>query len=120
MASHEQPFCIQAGPDGLEALIVNFPRGEPSLAETKAISASAFRKWRCVLCGFVYDETLGLPEEGIPAGTRWAEGPAYFPAGRYLLSASKSGFVDTSYGAKRPGRPGTPLQVADGEVSDRP
>ncbi|MCR7571742.1 rubredoxin, partial [Pseudomonas aeruginosa] len=28
------------------------------------------RKWQCVVCGFIYDEALGLPEEGIPAGTR--------------------------------------------------
>lgn len=27
------------------------------------------RKWQCVVCGFIYDEALGLPEEGIPAGT---------------------------------------------------
>ncbi|MCR7648156.1 rubredoxin, partial [Pseudomonas aeruginosa] len=24
------------------------------------------RKWQCVVCGFIYDEALGLPEEGIP------------------------------------------------------
>ncbi|MCR7118587.1 rubredoxin, partial [Pseudomonas aeruginosa] len=22
------------------------------------------RKWQCVVCGFIYDEALGLPEEG--------------------------------------------------------
>ncbi|RTX04159.1 rubredoxin, partial [Pseudomonas aeruginosa] len=21
------------------------------------------RKWQCVVCGFIYDEALGLPEE---------------------------------------------------------
>lgn len=24
-------------------------------------------------CGFLYDEALGLPEHGIPPGTRWSE-----------------------------------------------
>ena len=33
------------------------------------------RRWLCVLCGFVYDETLGLPEEGIAPGTAWADVP---------------------------------------------
>jgi rubredoxin len=33
------------------------------------------RRWRCVLCGFVYDEALGLPEEGIAPGTAWADVP---------------------------------------------
>jgi len=27
------------------------------------------------MCGFIYDEALGRPEEGIPAGTRWLEIP---------------------------------------------
>ncbi|PSJ29198.1 rubredoxin [Streptosporangium nondiastaticum] len=25
----------------------------------------------CLLCGWVYYEALGLPEEGIPPGTPW-------------------------------------------------
>jgi len=33
------------------------------------------QKWLCVVCGFVYDETKGLPSEGIPAGTRWVNIP---------------------------------------------
>jgi rubredoxin len=27
------------------------------------------------MCGFVYDEARGLPEDGIRAGTRWEEIP---------------------------------------------
>ena len=34
------------------------------------------KKYQCVVCGFIYDEALGLPEEGIPAGTAWADVPA--------------------------------------------
>ena len=37
------------------------------------------------------------------------------PAGRYMLSASKQGYVTTSYGAKRPNRPGTALVLGDGQ-----
>ena len=37
------------------------------------------------------------------------------PAGRYSLTASKSGFLNLSYGARRPGRTGQPYQVRDGE-----
>ncbi|MCK7596925.1 rubredoxin [Microbulbifer sp. CAU 1566] len=33
------------------------------------------RKFMCILCGFVYDEKLGRPEEGIPAGTAWQDVP---------------------------------------------
>jgi rubredoxin len=34
------------------------------------------RKWQCVVCGFIYDEALGCPEEGIAAGTAWEDIPA--------------------------------------------
>ncbi|MYR84701.1 rubredoxin, partial [Streptomyces sp. SID685] len=33
------------------------------------------RAWMCLLCGWVYYETLGLPEEGIPPGTPWEDIP---------------------------------------------
>ena len=35
----------------------------------------AYRTWMCVVCGFIYDEADGLPEEGIAAGTRWEDIP---------------------------------------------
>jgi rubredoxin len=35
-----------------------------------------FKVWRCMLCGFTYDEAAGLASDGIPAGTRWSEVPA--------------------------------------------
>ncbi|ODB84202.1 rubredoxin [Candidatus Thiodiazotropha endoloripes] len=33
------------------------------------------KKYQCIVCGFIYDEAEGLPEEGIAAGTRWREIP---------------------------------------------
>jgi len=37
--------------------------------------AEAFKSWRCVTCGFVYDEAEGAPDEGLAPGTRWADVP---------------------------------------------
>ena len=37
---------------------------------------NAFRKWQCLGCGEIYDEALGCPDEGIPAGTRFEDLPA--------------------------------------------
>ena len=34
-----------------------------------------YRKFMCVVCGFIYDEEAGLPEEGIEPGTRWEDIP---------------------------------------------
>ncbi len=33
------------------------------------------RRWECSVCGFIYDEALGLPEEGIAPGTAWEDIP---------------------------------------------
>ena len=35
-----------------------------------------YKTWRCLACGFVYDEAEGRPEDGIPPGTRWENIPA--------------------------------------------
>ncbi len=29
------------------------------------------KSYMCVICGFVYNEADGLPDEGIAAGTKW-------------------------------------------------
>jgi len=42
------------------------------------MSAANTRRFICLYCGFVYDEALGLPDHGIPAGTRWEDVPADF------------------------------------------
>ena len=41
------------------------------------------------------------------------------PAGRYVLSAAKGGFVSLQYGQKRASEAGTPLEVGDGQVMDK-
>lgn len=33
------------------------------------------KKWECIICGFIYDEAAGLPEEGIAPGTSWNDVP---------------------------------------------
>lgn len=32
-------------------------------------------QWECEECCFIYDESLGLPEEGIAPGTKWQDIP---------------------------------------------
>ena len=43
----------------------------PSAADV----TQAYRTWMCVVCGFIYNEAEGLPEEGIDPGTRWEDIP---------------------------------------------
>lgn len=39
------------------------------------IDVNEFRTWMCLICGWIYDEAAGLPDEGIAPGTRWADVP---------------------------------------------
>lgn len=34
-----------------------------------------YRVWMCIICGWVYEEAKGAPEEGLPPGTRWDDVP---------------------------------------------
>ncbi len=40
------------------------------------------------------------------------------PPGRYSMTASKAGYVNIAYGAKAPGRAGTPIQLEEGQKLD--
>lgn len=33
------------------------------------------KTYMCVICGFIYDEDKGIPEEGLMPGTRWEDIP---------------------------------------------
>ncbi|MEY3182443.1 MAG: hypothetical protein RLZ35_428 [Pseudomonadota bacterium] len=33
------------------------------------------KSYMCLLCGWIYDEATGWPEEGIAPGTRWEDVP---------------------------------------------
>jgi rubredoxin len=34
-----------------------------------------YKSWMCLICGWIYDEEAGLPEEGIAPGTKWEDVP---------------------------------------------
>ena len=36
---------------------------------------NSMKTFICIVCGFVYDETVGRPEDGIAPGTAWADVP---------------------------------------------
>lgn len=41
------------------------------------------------------------------------------PAGRYTITATKSGYVTGQYGQRRATEPGTPIEIADGMAADK-
>jgi rubredoxin len=36
---------------------------------------TAFRRYRCLNCGHIYDEATGDPTQEVPPGTRWDDIP---------------------------------------------
>jgi rubredoxin len=48
----------------------------PQAGDVTTVSADDFKQWVCVICGWVYNEAAGLPEDNIAPGTRWADVPA--------------------------------------------
>lgn len=37
--------------------------------------SAGFRTWMCLICGWMYSEEDGLPDEGIAPGTKWEDIP---------------------------------------------
>jgi rubredoxin len=33
------------------------------------------KTWMCLICGWMYDEAQGAPEDGVAAGTAWKDVP---------------------------------------------
>jgi rubredoxin len=46
---------------------------KPVMSESS--NQTPLRKWMCVVCGYIYDEAIGVPDEGIAPGTRWEDVP---------------------------------------------
>lgn len=43
--------------------------------EEDVMSDAPYKKYVCLLCGLIYDEAEGWPDDGIAAGTRWEDVP---------------------------------------------
>ena len=38
-------------------------------------SAAEYKQYMCLICGFIYNEEEGWPDDDIAAGTRWEDVP---------------------------------------------
>lgn len=74
VAPEEAAMTVTAGPDGLKAVLLNFPVPQAGGGARPAMMAEG-KAWHCELCNFIYDEAAGLPEQGIAPGTPWADIP---------------------------------------------
>lgn len=52
---------------------VGLTRGVPGFGMSGVVSV---KRYMCLVCGLVYDEEQGWPDEGIAPGTKWEDVPA--------------------------------------------
>jgi rubredoxin len=58
-----------------DAMIQFYSNNNESTARLMESQASNDKTWMCLICGWVYDETAGAPDEGIAPGTAWKDVP---------------------------------------------
>ena len=42
------------------------------------VAENDYKIWMCIICGWVYEEEKGNPEEGLSPGTRWQDVPDFW------------------------------------------
>lgn len=40
-----------------------------------ALDFMEYKKYFCLVCGYIYNEEEGWPDDGIPPGTAWSDVP---------------------------------------------
>ena len=69
-------------------------------------------------------QVRAMSMEGRGGGVTSSDGNGLFeikdlPAGRFTVSVMKSGFAQAFFGQRRPGDPGTPIDLADGQTAEK-
>jgi len=48
---------------------------QPKSFNLMSSEAPVFKTWMCLICGYIYSEEAGVPDEGIAPGTKWEDVP---------------------------------------------
>lgn len=74
-------------------------------------------RYVCSICGYIYDEAKGIPEKGIPAGTRWEDLPKDWVCP--LCGASKAEFrLEGSQSTVKPAQSVPAIEKPDEEMTE--
>jgi rubredoxin len=70
-------YCASLERPAMLATVLDAPAVLPIYKEGFDVSneTQVYQTWMCLICGWVYDEAAGSPEDGIAPGTRWADVP---------------------------------------------
>ncbi len=61
--------------DGVRQRLCQNRNSEPNFILCEGFFVDETKTWMCLICGWIYDELLGAPEQGLEPGTRWADVP---------------------------------------------
>jgi len=64
-------FAVRAAVRALQTWVYNLYRKYD-------VAENDYKIWMCIICGWVYEEEKGCPEEGLAPGTRWEDIPEYW------------------------------------------
>ncbi|EMH4162988.1 FAD-dependent oxidoreductase [Pluralibacter gergoviae] len=56
----------------------------------------AHKKWLCIICGFIYDEEQGWPDDGIAPGTAWEDVPETWACPECLVGKADFEMIEIS------------------------
>jgi len=72
-----RPSNASVAPFQLIIAVESNVRDAPALpvSNTTTLAEYDLKKYMCLICGWVYDEATGAPDEGIAAGTKWEDVP---------------------------------------------
>jgi rubredoxin len=56
--------------------VQNGPEPENTGQGLTSRGSIGMKKWQCIVCGLIYNEADGWPDDGIAPGTRWEDVPA--------------------------------------------
>ncbi|MFI2811710.1 MULTISPECIES: FAD-dependent oxidoreductase [Microbulbifer] len=88
----------------------------PAKAESSAQVPTGTRIWECMVCGWVYDESRGWPEDGIAPGTRWEDIPEDWCCPQCGVGKEEFDMVLVSDGAEAPEPEAAPTPAIDGNA----
>ncbi len=101
---------IAVGTSGAAEEVDNSSEAAPATPVT-SIASEPFKIWECLVCGWVYDEAKGDPEEGIAPGTRWEDIPADWTCPE--CGVGKDDFEMISVGVAAPAETPSALATTD-------
>ncbi len=60
-------------------MLISEPKSqEKNQEKSQEMSELEYKRYMCVVCGWIYDEAEGWPEDGIHPGTKWEDVPDDF------------------------------------------